>query len=110
MTKSSNLRTPYVARLQSSTDIVQHIAQSRLLQSINAQGIVLLHLDPSTNVLALVRHSRRKPLSRVAVSLLTVASGADGKQLRASQATRSQSMFRMLVGRVGTHSLAYAWR
>jgi len=62
-----------------STDIIQHISQRRLLKRINAQAIVLLHLDPSAHILALVVLTCRQPLSRVAVALLAVASSANGK-------------------------------
>lgn len=70
----------------SSTDIVQHVAQRRLLKRINTQTIVLLHLNPSAHILALVVLTFRQPLSRVLVSLLSVAGGTDSKKLRAGQA------------------------
>ena len=70
----------------SSTDVVQYISQRRLLQRINTQAIVLLNLNPSAHVLALVGLTFWQPFSRVTVSLLTVAGSTDGEELRACQA------------------------
>lgn len=70
------------------TDIVQHVAQRRLLKRIDTQAIVLLHLNPSAHILALIILTCGQPLSRVTVTLLAVAGSANGKKLRACQATR----------------------
>jgi len=75
------------------TDIVQHIAQRSLLKRIDAQAIVLLHLNPSAHILALIILTCGQPLSRVAVTLLTVAGSANGKKLRTCQATRVSTCY-----------------
>jgi len=83
---NESLHSKFPSELAISTNIVQHIAQSRLLKRINAQPIVLFNLDPSTHIFALVVLTRRQPLSRVAVALLAVAGSANSKKLRAGQA------------------------
>lgn len=67
--------------------MVQDVTRCILLGLVNGQVVVMFDINPSPDILALVRFSGRQPLSQVAVAFGLIDVVGNGKELRASDTT-----------------------
>jgi hypothetical protein len=67
----------------------KYLAGSSFLCTIHGQAVVRLNLHPSTHILALIRHTRRKPLCKILIALCLIERIRDSQKLRACKTRRN---------------------